>query len=317
MDISTEERRVANEAICTLVNIKRTMAELLLKPAGVPREIYAPLLTRRDEVTGKLLTKRQMAPLILEALEKLQDGHRIIRTIVKLASEWTSFHLADDEFAARATVQKAREVMGTMETMEANATLQRELAKKKELARLAEERSQMARKESELLLMMFDEMARLDFDQQRRGFLLQDLLNRAFSLYEVPVQRSFQRNEGAEQIDGAFKLEGWHYLVECRWRHKLADIRELDGLLGQVGRSGKQTMGLFLSINGWSENVPKLLKQNSEKSIILMDGYDIRTALARPLDIRTFMIAKVAKLNLEGEPFLPVSDYLKETEGGS
>jgi len=293
------------------------MAELLLKPAGVPREIYAPLLTRRDEVTGKLLTKRQMAPLILEALEKLQDGHRIIRTIVKLASEWTSFHLADDEFAARATVQKAREVMGTMETMEANETLQRELAKKKELARLAEERSQMARKESELLLMMFDEMARLDFDQQRRGFLLQDLLNRAFSLYEVPVQRSFQRNEGAEQIDGAFKLEGWHYLVECRWRHKLADIRELDGLLGQVGRSGKQTMGLFLSINGWSENVPKLLKQNSEKSIILMDGYDIRTALARPLDIRTFMIAKVAKLNLEGEPFLPVSDYLKETEGGS
>ena len=128
MDISVEERRVANEAICTLVNIKHTMAELLLKPAGVPREIYAPLLTRRDEVTGKLLTKRQMAPLILAALEKLQDGHRIIRTIVKLASEWTSFHLADDEFAARATVQKAREVMGTMETMEANETLQRELA---------------------------------------------------------------------------------------------------------------------------------------------------------------------------------------------
>lgn len=317
MDISVEERRVANEAICTLVNIKLTMAELLLKPAGVPREIYAPLLTRRDEVTGKLLTKRQMAPLILEALEKLQDGHRIIRTIVKLASEWTSFHLANDEFAARATVQKAREVMGTMETMEANETLQRELAKKKELARLAEERSQMARKESELLLMMFDEMARLDFDQQRRGFLLQDLLNRAFSLYEVPVQRSFQRNEGAEQIDGAFKLEGWHYLVECRWRHKLADIRELDGLLGQVGRSGKQTMGLFLSINGWSENVPKLLKQNSEKSIILMDGYDLRTALAMPLDLRAFMIAKVAKLNLEAEPFFSVSEYLKEIEGGS
>jgi hypothetical protein len=292
------------------------MAELLLKPAGVPRDIYARLLTQRDEVTGKLLTKRQMAPLILETLEKLHDGHRIIRAIVELASEWTSFYLADDEFAARATVQKAREVMGTIETMEANETLQRELAKKKELVRLAEERSQMARKESELLLMMFDEMARLDFDQQRRGFLLQDLLNRAFSLYEVPVQRSFQRNEGAEQIDGAFKLEGWYYLVECRWRHKLADIRELDGLLGQVGRSGKQTMGLFLSINGWSENVPKLLKQNSEKSIILMDGYDLRTALARPLDIRTFIITKVAKLNLEGEPFFPVSDYLKETEGG-
>jgi hypothetical protein len=106
------------------------------------------------------------------------------------------------------------------------------------------------------------------------------------------VQKSFQRNEGAEQIDGAFRLEGWHYLVECRWRRKLADIRELDGLLGQVGRSGKQTMGLFLSINGWSENVLKLLKQNPEKSLFLMDGYDLRTSLARQLDLRSFIIAK-------------------------
>ena len=317
MELSTEERRVANEAISTLVNIKRTMAELLLKPAGVPREIYAPLLTRRDEVTGKSLTKREMAPLILETLEELQDGHRITRAIVKLASEWTSFHLADDEFAARATVQKAREIMGTVETMEAHERLQRDSTRKEEIARLAEERSRMFRKESGLLLMMFDEMAQLDIDPQRRGFLLQDLLNRAFSLCEVPVQKSFQRNEGAEQIDGAFRLEGWHYLVECRWRRKLADIRELDGLLGQVGRSGKQTMGLFLSINGWSENVLRLLKQNPEKSLVLMDGYDLPTSLDTRLDLRAFIIAKVAKLNLEAEPFYSVSEYLPEIEDGS
>jgi hypothetical protein len=31
-----------------------------------------------------------------------------------------------------------------------------------------------------------------------------------------------------------------------------ADIRQLDGLTGQIGRSGHQTMGLFLAINGWS-----------------------------------------------------------------
>jgi len=313
---SIEERRVANEAICTLVNIKRTMAELLLKPAGVPREIYAQLLTRRDEITGKLLTKRQMAPLILEALARLQDGHRITRAIVKLASEWTSFHLADDEYAARATVLKAREVMGILEATEASEQLQSESAKRQEVARLAEERSKMFRKESDLLLIMFDEMAQLDYDPQRRGFLLQDLLTRAFSLCEVPVQKSFQRNEGAEQIDGALRLEGWHYLVECRWRRRLADIRELDGLLGQVGRSGKQTMGLFLSINGWSENVLRLLKQNPEKSLVLMDGYDLRTSLARQLDLRAFIIAKVAKLNLEAEPFFSVLEYLKELEDG-
>jgi hypothetical protein len=291
------------------------MAELLLKPAGVSREIYASLLTRRDDITGKSLTKRQMAPLIIEAIEKSPDGQRIIRNIVKIASEWTSFYLADNEYEARATVQKAREIMGTIGTIEAQENLQKERTQAAEFARLAEERSHAFQKESGLLLAMFDETARLDNDQQRRGFLLQDLLNRIFNLYEITVHRSFQRNEGAEQIDGAFRLEGWHYLVECRWRNKMTNVRDLDGLLGQVGRSGKQTMGLFFSFNGWSENVPRLLKQNPEKSIILMDGYDLRVALAHPLDIRDLILAKVAKLNLESEPFFPVLEYLKELHG--
>lgn len=93
---------------------------------------------------------------------------------------------------------------------------------------------------------------------------------------------------------------------------ELADIRDLDGLKGQVDRSGKQTMGLFLSINGWSENVPSLLKQNPEKSLFLMEGYDLRTVLAGKVDLREFLLAKVAKLNLEAEPFLSVSAYLRK-----
>jgi hypothetical protein len=98
--------------------------------------------------------------------------------------------------------------------------------------------------------MMFHEMARSD-DHHRRGYLPQDLSNRLFDIHEVPVVRSFRRNEGAEQIDGAFKLEGWHYIGEFCWREKLADIPQLHGLLGQVNRSGRQTMGMFLSINRW------------------------------------------------------------------
>jgi hypothetical protein len=56
--------------------------------------------------------------------------------------------------------------------------------------------------------------------------------------------------KGGEQIDGAFKLEGWYYLVECKWTQKLTDIRQLDSLYGKIGRSGKQTLGLFL-VDEW------------------------------------------------------------------
>jgi hypothetical protein len=158
---------------------------------------------------------------------------------------------------------------------------------------------------SEALLKQFDEMA-YSADAQRRGYLLEELLVRTFQLHQVDVVRSFKRNSGSEQIDAAFKLEGWHYLVECRWREKLADTRQVDGLRGQVQRSGKQTMGVFLAINGWSSHVPGNLKQNPDKSVLLMDGYDLRVVLEGRIGLRELLLAKLTHFNIEGEPFVSV-----------
>jgi hypothetical protein len=307
-DLGTDERKLVLEAIATLCYIKRSMVELVLKPAGVPEEVYGPLLHQRDE-QGRLLSKRQIAPLIVDACEKHPVRKVAIRRILEITATWSSFHLANDEYAARATVQKARELLGVIETMEAREVRIREIARQEELAKLTREKANLVRQQSQLLLMMFDDLARSD-DHHRRGYLLQDLSNRLFDIHEIPVVRSFARNEGAEQIDGAFKLEGWHYIGELRWREKVADIRQLDGLLGQVNRSGRQTMGMFLSINGWSENVPHLLKQNPEKCIFLMDGYDLRCVLAFEADLTELLIAKLAHLNLRGEPFLSVREFL-------
>ena len=167
------------------------------------------------------------------------------------------------------------------------------------------------RQQLDSLLHEFDDLT-ASSDTQGRGYLLQDLLNEALSLHGIHVVESFTRNDGAEQIDGAFKLEGWHYLVECRWRGKLANIRELDGLRGQLERSGKQAMGLFLSINGWSENVIPLLKQNPQKSIILMEGSDLRSALTGAISLPELILAKAAKLTVKGEPFYRAADLLRE-----
>lgn len=238
----------------------------------------------------------------------------MVRKIVEIAAAWKSFEFADDEYAARATVQKARELLGIIETMQARETRVREITRQEELVRLESEKAELIKRESALLLMMFDDLSRSD-DTKRRGYLLQDLLNRVFDIHQIPVVRAFTRNKGAEQIDGAFKTDGWHYIVECRWREKLADVRQLDGLLGQVNRSGKQTMGLFLSINGWSSNVPAVLKQNPAKCIFLMDGYDLRCVLDLGADLKELLFAKVAHLNLDAEPYLGVRTFLEESEG--
>ena len=200
------------------------------------------------------------------------------------------------------------------EILKRNQQVEAEEAARKDVARRGQDREHLlARKrELSLLLAMFDELDLQDQNAQERGFGLQDLLNRLFDAFEIPVHRSFTRNDGAEQIDGAFKIEGWYYLTECRWRRKLSNTREVDGLAGQISRSGKQTMGFFLSINGWSENVPGLLKQNTEKAIILMQGYDLRAVLSEEVDLRDYILAAVKNLNLNAEPYLGVREYLRQ-----
>jgi hypothetical protein len=163
---------------------------------------------------------------------------------------------------------------------------------------------------SEDLLHSFDEMAYCS-EPHRRGYLLEELLVQTFQLHQIDVVRSFKRNNASEQIDAAFKLEGWHYLVECRWREKLADTREVDGLRGQVQRSGKQTMGVFLAINGWSPHVPANLKQNPDKSVLLMDGYDLRVVLEGRITLHELLFAKLTHFNIESEPFVSVVDIMK------
>jgi hypothetical protein len=308
--LDADARRLALEAIATLANIKKIAADQVLRPSGVPALLIQHFIKGKDPATGDPLTKRQGGAHILEELAKTGADHDVVRRIVNIAANWTSFHLANNEYDARGVVQKARELAGTMAEADAREKLQQEKAAKERAKRAERERQTVLREGSKLLLAQFD-AAMAGEERQERGYLLEDLVNRAFDLHGVPATRPFRRNQGGEQIDGAFELDGWHYIVECKWREALSNIQQLDALYGKVGRSGKQTMGLFLSINGWSEHVVPLVKQNPDKNIILMEGFDLRMVLAQPFDLRHLLRAKLRSLNLETEPYFSISQLLK------
>jgi len=304
-----DARRLALEAVATLVYVKKTAAEQILRRADVPEDLIRRFLTERDPATGEKRSKRDAGAVLLDELGKSGADHAVVRKIVEIAAEWSAFHLAQNEYQARAVVQKARELRGVIAAADAREREQADgLREAAAQQRRREQRETLAR-QSALLLAQFDQAASSN-DPQQRGYFLEDLLNRAFDLHGIPVLRSFRRNSGGEQIDAAFELDGWHYIVECRWRARLADIRQLDGLAGQVARSGRQTMGLFLSVEGWSENVVPLLKQNPDKAIFLMEGFDLRAVLDQRVDLRRLLKAKISALNLESEPYLSVATLL-------
>src|SRR6266566_533951 len=93
-EIGIEERRVIVELIATLANLKNEMVDRILRPAGIRPDVYRPLLSRRDEVSGRPISKRQIAALVLDALSRDPEGPATARRILEIGSAWTSFHLA-------------------------------------------------------------------------------------------------------------------------------------------------------------------------------------------------------------------------------
>lgn len=148
-------------------------------------------------------------------------------------------------------------------------------------------------------------------NKSKRGILLEKLFNSLVPLFGLKVTKSFRRNHNSEQIDGASKFDGWHYLVECKWKEKLSSPAELDHLYAETERSGKQTMGLFVSINGWSKSVDTILNINPHKQIILIDGNDLGAILKLKVNFVPFLEAKIEHLNLKTRPHLSWREYLK------
>jgi RNA-directed DNA polymerase len=142
--------------------------------------------------------------------------------------------------------------------------------------------------------------------KQNRGFHLEKLTNDIFNHFKIPVTESFKRNEGGEQIDGAFQFNNWFYLTELKWTAKNIDTADLDSLKGKIGRSGKQTLGFCISINGWSENVIPLLKQNKEKDTILMNGEELENILKGKMSLNKVIGKKIESLNLKAEPYIEI-----------
>ncbi|WP_369546984.1 hypothetical protein [Bacillus velezensis] len=316
MQINEDLRKLAIEIIVNLVNIKNLMFEQILKPAGINKEHFARLRSLKS-TDGKPYTKREIGMMLLNDFSRLEDEQKFIKSVIEIASDWNRFHLAGDEFLARATVQKAREVLNRIEIMEvAEAQLLEEEKKRAKLRfeelkrKVRQERKKEIINRSNLLLMMFDEMATKESNPQKKGYLLEELTNLLFQIYDIALIESFRRNSGGEQIDGAFKLDGWHYIVEMKWTKQLTDMSQLDSLHGKLSRSGKQTMGVFISINGWSPNVVPLMKQNPHKSIFLMDGFDLRMVLNCEIDLIDLLQKKIAHFNLMAEPYIGANSLI-------
>jgi hypothetical protein len=143
-------------------------------------------------------------------------------------------------------------------------------------------------------------------DVQGRGFELEKLMYEVFELFDLDPKASFRKT--GEQLDGAFTLEGTDYLFEARWQQDPVDAAALDAFASKVRRKLENTLGVFLSINGFScEGVAA--HSSGSAVVILMDGTDLMAVFEERIDLVSLLIRKKRHAAQTGNIYLRFQDF--------
>jgi hypothetical protein len=144
-------------------------------------------------------------------------------------------------------------------------------------------------------------------DPQQRGYSLENFLSKLFDLYDIDAKGPFR--VVGEQIDGAFTFEGTEFLLEAKWRNEKAAATDLDTFAAKISRKLDNTLGMFLSMNGFHETAVSLHSQN-RPVMILMDGPDLNAVIEGRLELPALLSRKRQHAARTGEIFLNAYDLL-------
>lgn len=143
---------------------------------------------------------------------------------------------------------------------------------------------------------------------QQRGSTFEGLLNELFFLFDLNPRKTFVLAE--EQIDGAFTFSTDDYLLEAKWEERPAGRAAVDVLAQKVQRKGKNTLGLFVAVSGFSAAAVSA-HSNCGTGLIFMDGTDLLSVLRGVISLTDVLEAKRRHVSETGRPLLFVRDMLR------
>lgn len=254
------------------------------------------------------MTRSKMIDLMFEHLSSLPTGGLgPFRAMLQSLLNWSRFdpyYFDNLKKLDRSKAQKCLDhLLQLQEIRDAKIISDRE---KRETAEAAKQRPQIS------LSVLRDEFLDLhagNTTPSKRGYALESILGGLSKLAGLEMTEPFKVN--GEQIDGAMKYDGEHYLIEAKWQDKAASNEAVYQFVGKA--EGKMYgRGLFVSINGFSDHVVKSVVIGKAIKTIFVDGEDLVLVLEGHLSFSQMLDRKVKAAQTKGLIYVnPVSGVVK------
>lgn len=287
---------------------------LFLRGAGVPSDDLAEM-TAKVRADRNSVSKFAIVRDVLEKLNKRGDaGLGPRREVIKRVVEFEQFSMCweKDVYKAKSNVGDLARMVNHKDAF-TRMNQQREAAQAAVTARARAEREAAAEKRRNIedVRDRLNALFGMDDEPQKRGKLLEGVLNDLFRVYGILVREDFKRKDPTEsvvveQIDGVIEFEGHIYLVEMKWLKTPVGVEELGShMMRLFARDGVR--GLFISNSEFASSaIAECVTHSTTKTMALCTLREIVMLLMNERDLVALLRAKVRAAILDKKPFLEI-----------
>lgn len=144
---------------------------------------------------------------------------------------------------------------------------------------------------------------------QKRGYEFEKLISDVLKRDGLFPHSSYKIK--GEQIDGSFILGDRVYLLEAKWHKKEMTASDIYEFKGKVDGKLVGTIGIFVSISGFSTDSIDALTYGKEINIILFDQNDFEMGIKEKGAFKDILLAKIRIAAEVGSPYMRAKDILE------
>ncbi len=294
-----------------LLNRSKKAVLTFFNGAGVDQQIYADV-TLKVNNNPDSISKYDICRIVLERINQDSDKYlRERREILKRITEFEAFSTCweADQFKAKGLVSEIQKVINVKDSftrMKQERELESNLRKKEYQDKIAEIRKHKENVEK-IKNQLFSLFSETNF--QKRGKLLEKVLNEYFNAFQILVREDFKRigdnKEGIiEQVDGIVEVDNQIFLVEMKWKKDAVGADDIFAHLGRIYHRA-EAHGIYISASGYTNSGLIAAKEALTKNalIVMFDLEEFVRVIESETDFKQYLRDKIKTAIVDKEPF--------------
>lgn len=254
-------------------------------------------------------TKRMFVGRLFPKLESDNKGTQVIKQMAVSLSDQMKFPDLEGWEGAKTKIQSAKEaIVALCHYLNTQKQKADDAKSGEETRKAAHQRMQETIKKRQSLETLSEKLKELSkrIGTAGAGYEFQDWFFDVVDFFEMTNRRPY--TSGGRQIDGSVTVEGTTYLTELKFTREQAAAPDVDTFLVKVNDKADNTMGIMVSMSGYSSTA---VEQASGRKtpIILLDHGHVYLVLSGSWTLEEVVSRVRRHASQTARAFLPASEF--------